>query len=149
MRTALPGMMIALLSASCGGSPESAGEQLANQRCACDEARMETGIKAVKDLYDELKGGHIASKREFAEKMQEMQRVVAEQDKACEDEGDAMQAKFDEEFMRDDDRNTILNAKRVHIEKCKAEVEERRKDYQKEAIDLQQEFERLAAELPM
>lgn len=134
---------IALLFAACGASPESAGKAIAEQQCECEKARLKLGVKVMERLLDDLEDGDIADRLSLNQKMMEVQGEVQKLNNTCEKEAVELEAKYEEKFMRPDDRETIHNAQRVHAEKCQRDLEDDRHDAEDEIRKIQREMEKV------
>lgn len=143
MRTALPVLMIALLSASCGRTPESAGAELADARCACEHKKIDLGLKMMDEIGGMVKDGDFKDRFSFQSKMLEVQQEMMKELKTCEDECDKIESSIEQEFMRDEDRDTARNARIAGMDKCQEGLKEEQAKAQDEAREWQQEMEGL------
>lgn len=142
MKTALPVLMIAVLSASCGMSPESAGKKIGAGLCDCRAQKQAQAFKTANTFLDDLNDGTFSSQGEAAERMRSLSKQVEREADACEQKVSDEEDEMLKDFLRDDDRGTIVNAKRMMVEECHEAREEEMKERAQELMELNTEIQK-------
>jgi predicted oxidoreductase len=141
-------MCCVLFLASCGHSPESAGKKIGSGLCACRTDKQAKAFKTTKAFIDELEDGKFRDQREAAAHMKALSSQADREADECERKVHEEEGVILKDFLRDDDRRTIVNAKRMMVEECFQSREAELKKRTKELQELNQKIQSQIGALP-
>lgn len=137
-----------LLLLSCGNSPESAGKKIGAGLCDCRAEKQKQAFKTANSFLDDLNDDKFMSQREASARMQALSEEVNRAADACEQKVHENENELLKDFLRDDDRSTIVNAKRMMVEECHEAREAEMTKRSQELMELNTEIQKAMLALP-
>jgi hypothetical protein len=132
--------VLTIILCACSVSADDYGREIAQKECECDRMQVDLDTKRLQQMVADLKQKKFSTQLEVATETYPGKFSADSTAHAqCRAELKELENEAPQRFVHPDDRETLKNSYRAHIEAGRKEIAERRKDYssvEKEYINL-------------